>query len=412
MSASTRNLTCSLLSSCPKHSLAATAATRSGHRDCLRSELEVTTSTRRWRCEPACRGHAPFCHGRCVFGGRACFFHPCSRSPYRVSALETCSQLAYETSKEECMTSCAAVDTHYGAVGCQTCLEGHLPDPCRELSGSSCWYCIRPVILDVFECQLQYQDSVDVLKCIKEHSSVPQCVNCTCTLLCYYMDPQGPLCKACQEDPVAATLFIHHELCPQGWTFSGDGKCFKAHSSKLSWSRALDSCKSTGGILAEPKTEDSIRSVVEAINLESVEGQFGCWIGATRTDEDSTFVWTQDNSPVETENWAPGFPRPAPAPAPPSCSHQTGGDAFWRNYDCSHETCFVCQTNASGEGAIWPPPATAVVPGGHRAIKKLTAINLIICSLNCDWSPRKCWKISGGNQGRWLHLSPTRSTQE
>ena len=46
-------------------------------------EEDADVDTRRRRCTPACHNSRPFCMGRCVYGGRGCFFHPCSMTPFR-----------------------------------------------------------------------------------------------------------------------------------------------------------------------------------------------------------------------------------------------------------------------------------------------------------------------------------------
>ena len=75
----------------------------------------------------------PYCHGRCVFGGRKCFFHPCSPSPYRTSSAETCTKIAFEIEDDQCQRAC-----HYhGHLKCQECIEENLPDQCSELSGAT-----------------------------------------------------------------------------------------------------------------------------------------------------------------------------------------------------------------------------------------------------------------------------------
>ena len=76
---------------------------------------------------------SPYCHGRCVFGGRKCFFHPCSPSPYRTSSAETCTKIAFEIEDDQCQRAC-----HYhGHLKCQECIQENLPDQCSELSGAT-----------------------------------------------------------------------------------------------------------------------------------------------------------------------------------------------------------------------------------------------------------------------------------
>ena len=275
---------------------------------------------------------------RCVFGGKGCFFHPCARSPFRQSAADTCAQLALELALQgDCGSLCARemVESVAGAAACQSCLEQLLPSTCLQLAASACWHCIRPVLSATSLCQLVHgEDSAAVLTCVKNTSTVSGCKKCTCNLICYFIDPE--LCKACAEEPEAASLFLHSEQCPQGWTFAeGDNKCFKTMTTEKSWSEAAASCQ-----LAEPKSDGSIYGVLESINQEGKKGNEGCWIGGIRREGSSQYVWAQDDSTVVTENWKdPEFP----TAKSPSCMHQTGKDAYWRNFDCEEEMCYVCE---------------------------------------------------------------------
>ena len=71
---------CTLLSSCDERKVYAYPnKTSSGEKVC---DIDSDSEKRR-KCQPACKAHAPFCHGRCLFFGRACLFAPCSASPFR-----------------------------------------------------------------------------------------------------------------------------------------------------------------------------------------------------------------------------------------------------------------------------------------------------------------------------------------
>ena len=103
-----RSFNCSLLSSCNPQHLGNTTypiVTNSGSRICLPDPFK------RRPCRPGCPAARRFCHGRCVAGGRGCFFAPCSRSPYREEAGSTCSQLAMEAEEEECQAECVDINT-------------------------------------------------------------------------------------------------------------------------------------------------------------------------------------------------------------------------------------------------------------------------------------------------------------
>ena len=68
-------------------------------------------------------------------------------------------------------------------------------------------------------------------------------------------------------------------------------------------------------------------------------------------------VWAQDDSTVVTENWKdPEFP----TAKSPSCMHQTGKDAYWRNFDCEEEMCYVCEIIPTTTTTL--PTTTAPTP--------------------------------------------------
>ena len=214
---------------------------------------------------------------------------------------------------------------------------------------------------------------------------VPSCRTCVCTLLCYW-NPTDDLCKSCLEQAQLASLFLHHQHCPQGSVYSfSSSTCYEAFISKKIWSQASRHCQNSGGHLAQPRDKRSIQEVLEAINLQATSEDF--WIGAKERVETtgagisgsagtrisgismnnqgsrstgqgkptlfwkiskdfidngnqkerrdhirdhrkhrehsaqvkrngvdsstiSTFLWTSDSSPVESGNWAEGYPVP------------------------------------------------------------------------------------------------------
>ena len=167
-----------------------------------------------------CKAHRPYCHGRCVFAGRSCMFHPCSSSPYREQLGETCAALIHdliETEDDGCMEPCADLSTEAGETPCQSCLITNLPQECGEMSGASCYKCSIPVLQGLEACSGSNQDLVATIQCIKAMQS-PSCQQCTCTVLCYE-SPDSEHCRSCLQQPTLATLFVHHELCLQEQIF-------------------------------------------------------------------------------------------------------------------------------------------------------------------------------------------------
>ena len=209
---------CSLLSSChlQQNLTSYPTVTTSGSKTC------VPEIFKRRPCLPGCRPHAPYCHGRCVFGGRKCFFHPCSRSPYREDAGKVCADFIHDLIEEEndgCKESCSDLSTESGEAECQSCLMENVPEQCRQMSGSSCYKCSIPVLEGLEVCSEIHQDVLNIIQCVKERQS-PSCQQCTCTVLCYE-SPDSDHCRACLHQPELATLFVNHEFCQQVLKTSG-----------------------------------------------------------------------------------------------------------------------------------------------------------------------------------------------
>ena len=230
----TQAFNCSLLSSCELRHISPYngVITSSGDKYCQPEPFK------RRKCSPACKPQRPFCHGRCVFGGRQCFFHPCSKSPYREGSGETCVEQVHNlinSTDQGCKEPCS--DISNGGAGCQSCLEETMPELCQLLSGASCWKCSGQVWKHLELCSTSTSNSVDIVQCI-EDNVVTECKSCVCTLLCY-LSPGGDLCKSCLQEPELASLFIHSDKCQTGWVWSSTtSKCYKAYTNKKPWVHA------------------------------------------------------------------------------------------------------------------------------------------------------------------------------
>ena len=336
----TRIFTCLLLYSCEaplSTSSEYPLVTNSGSRVCNPDPF------RRRPCS-ACPPTRKFCHGRCPYNnirGAKCLFAICSKNPYREDIGSTCSQLAMEAEKYECSEHCEDISS---PSSCQDCITNSIDENCEHSSGASCWYCGGTIIEKWRQCSNPGLDSIAVVECI-EQAIVPGCSQCICTLLCYW-SPTGALCKSCLHQPELAHYFLHHQSCPQGWVYSASSSsCFKAFNLRKTWSYANSFCQSGGGRLAQ--TKSSIQGVLEGINLLQEAGLF--WVGGKETvvscgqhtafscsacpghhgefwcngdcvwsdgqcspigdGPDGTFIWTEDNSLVDDQNWDHGFPK-------------------------------------------------------------------------------------------------------
>ena len=302
---SERIFNCSLLTSCrPLSSISAyPVVTNSGDRFCLPDPFK------RRKCRPGCSSHAPYCHGRCVYGGRACFFHPCSRSPYREDGGFSCAQLAMEAEEEICRESCSDLSSDSGSSDCQDCLVENLPDQCQNLSGADCWKCSAPVFDEWKQCSQALQNSNSTIDCIPQNL-VPVCKTCVCTLICYW-NPQGDICQVCLDQASFSSLFVNHNHCDQGWVYSSSSsKCYKAFTQSKIWNYAKSFCENGNGNLAQAKSNNSITSVLEAIHLQAGNGQY--WMGGYEVGNIGGFIWAHGYSPVDETNWSPGFPLSLP----------------------------------------------------------------------------------------------------
>ena len=189
---------------------------------------------------------------------------------------------------------------------CQPCLEENMPDQCQHMSGTNCWHCSSTVVEQWKNCSLSHNDPLTSFQCILQ-GVVAVCRNCICTLFCYW-SPSGNHCRACLEEPELSTLFINHEHCQQGWTWSAvTSTCYKAFTHLKPWIYASEFCQSGGGHLAEPRTNLSLYGIIEAINIQAETGEY--WIGGRNDEEDwDSFMWAGDSSIINSHDWASGFP--------------------------------------------------------------------------------------------------------
>ena len=304
-----QEFTCLLLTSCEPRSTseAYPTITNSGERTCLPDPFK------RQKCG-GCSCDRPWCHGRCYFN-RACFFAPCSNSPYREESGKTCSLEVFEMVENEdvCKESCISIPNNQ--ADCQSCIEEELKNvnssQCLDLSGAGCFHCTKPIMIESIECSETNTNPEDIINCIQQVQQ-QDCKQCVCTILCYVY-VEGDLCQECLQNSNLANFFLNHDKCPQSWTWSMEQtKCYKAFTTSKPWSFASTFCQNGGGLLAQSKTYSSLFTVLESISLEAARGEF--WIGGRHMlgsgigGWPGDYTWTGDNSTLDNSNWAPGFP--------------------------------------------------------------------------------------------------------
>ena len=87
-------------------------------------------------------------------------------------------------------------------------------------------------------------------------------------------------------------------------TYKYKNKIYEVFKKPMTWKQAQEYCKSIGGNLAMPKTQelsDVIISIAEKYNLD------GLWLGATDELEEGKWKWI-DGTSMTYSNWAPGEP--------------------------------------------------------------------------------------------------------
>ena len=209
-------------------------------------------------------------------------------------------------SAEDCEEQC---NVGSEGAGCQSCIEEKLvtynSSECLHLSSAGCFYCTRSVMLDSLACADNNNNLENIVKCIEDKQETG-CKTCVCSILCY-VHAEGDLCRECLQNPSLATLFLNSDKCSQSWTWSNiTSTCVKAFVTPRPWKFSSRFCAEGGGGLAQPTSNASLQTVLEAISLQSTAGEY--WIGATENEDGDSFIWMGDNSIVNIDHWATGFP--------------------------------------------------------------------------------------------------------
>lgn len=250
---------------------------------------------------------------------------------------EVCSNLALGHHYGNCSNECENFSNDASVYNdCITCLVSTLPEKCSSLPEFPCLTCAQNVWTTVEKCSESTTSPLQIFKCAVETILRQQntiCYQCLCSLICFFW-PHGMLCQFCQEDPIAADFTYLARLCPQGAVSSSDGICFKAYKDRKTFAEAQAEC----GELAKVSPRDRILAVNQAMAVQQLTE---CWIGGRAGNGQIEFKWVADNTNVTTPNFARGFP----TGLRPSCMTQSTRDGQWRNYDCNHEKCYVCQVS-------------------------------------------------------------------
>jgi len=103
---------------------------------------------------------------------------------------------------------------------------------------------------------------------------------------------------------IANIVHFCHGSCVLPWIQPGnDSPCYAVSTEELNFYNADKFCKTHGGFLAEPRTQEET-NLIELF----VKPDKNYWIGLTDIGEEGAFVWGSDFSAPDYTNWYPGQP--------------------------------------------------------------------------------------------------------
>ena len=123
------------------------------------------------------------------------------------------------------------------------------------------------------------------------------------------------------------------EVCPVGFTET-DNVCYLLGTERKSFSDADAACRDLGAHLVEPRTSN-INNVVKSL---VVRANNPVYIGLIRNNE-GTFSWVSDQSPVSYTDWAPSEPQGE------ECVVMRSDNLGWNDVPCTFVTAYICQAS-------------------------------------------------------------------
>lgn len=130
-------------------------------------------------------------------------------------------------------------------------------------------------------------------------------------------------------------------LCPDGFIrFKGTCQCYKVFNETKTWVEAEFFCRqllSTSTTYLVKITSEAENHFIHSHLLKNASEIF--WIGGNDLNTEGTWLWVEDSSPVEYDNWASGQP-----------SNETNsdcmaikGDGNWADENCNNTYSFICE---------------------------------------------------------------------
>ena len=108
-----------------------------------------------------------------------------------------------------------------------------------------------------------------------------------------------------------------------------------------SYRDALAHCKTRGGKLVEPKSDQANNDIVDLAKAIEIEGN-GVWIGINDKSQEGNFTYASDGKSVNYTNW--NFDQPD------DVSNNEGCGILWNRFElkwnvanCSEKNSFICE---------------------------------------------------------------------
>lgn len=121
--------------------------------------------------------------------------------------------------------------------------------------------------------------------------------------------------------------------CADGVLASDGSRCYRVSLAGAAWQDARDECLAWPGQLVKVETpeEDAFLSALLTASM---------WLGASDTEVENVFVWT-DGAPVEYGNWGPN--QPDRYPGPDCIEKRDTVGRYWFDQPCFNARAFVCE---------------------------------------------------------------------
>ncbi|KAF6205170.1 hypothetical protein GE061_019337 [Apolygus lucorum] len=114
-------------------------------------------------------------------------------------------------------------------------------------------------------------------------------------------------------------------------------KWFEVYNISMSWSEAMLFCKSRRGnmVAIQSQQENDLLNKVAVASL-GPRSQYWFWIGGTKIQPISEYIWISNGHPFTYTNWSPGYPEKG---SQYDCvvNYFNGTTWCWFTYDCSYK---------------------------------------------------------------------------